>query len=134
MHAVYADIGSSTPGRTILEQATRAWPERTIPQSRTQLRGYSWATLVPAELVARLGGIRALRQSGAFHEVDELGYGAAWLRATADPAGYDEQAARRVFDVLAPVLIGGRARRTPSKFQPPLAYDVNADDHRRENA
>jgi hypothetical protein len=134
MHAVYADIGSSTPGRTILEQATRAWPERTIPQSRTRLRGYSWATLVPAELVARLGGISALRQSGAFHEVDELGYGAAWLRATADPAGYDEQAARRVFDVLAPVLIGGRARRTPSKFQPPLAYDVNADDHRRENA
>jgi hypothetical protein len=59
---------------------------------------------------------------------------AAWLQATADPAGYDEQAARLVFDVLAPVLIGGRARRTPTKFQPPLAYDVNADDHRREDA
>jgi hypothetical protein len=89
---------------------------------------------VPPELVGRLGGINALRQAGAFHEVDELGYGAAWLQTTADPGGYDEQAARRVFDVLAPVLIGGRARRTPTKSHPPLAYDVNADDHLRENA
>jgi hypothetical protein len=134
MHAVYADIGHDSSGRTLLEYATGGSPRKTIPQARARLRGYSWATLVPPELVGRLGGISALRQSGVFHEVDELGYGAAWLQATADPAGYDEQAARRVFDVLAPVLIGGGARRTPSKFQPPLAYDVNADDHRRENA
>jgi hypothetical protein len=55
-------------------------------------------------------------------------------RSTWTSGAARRQAARRVFDVLAPVLIGGRARRTPSKFQPPLAYDVNADDHRRENA
>lgn len=85
-------------------------------------------------MIGGLGGISALRDSGAFDEVDELGYGAAWLQATADPGDYDEQAARRVFDVLAPVLIGGMTRRTPTKFQPPLAYGVNADDHRREDA
>jgi hypothetical protein len=39
-----------------------------------------------------------------------------------------------VFEVLAPVLIGGTAERLFSKFHPPLAYDVNADDYRRENA
>lgn len=134
MHAVYADIGHGASGYTLLEYATGARPEQTIRRARSQLRGYSWATLVAPELVGRLGGISALREAGAFDEVDELGYGAAWLQATADPGGYDEQAARRVFDVLAPVLIGGRARRTPSKFQPPLAYDVNADDQRREDA
>jgi hypothetical protein len=87
-----------------------------------------------AELVGELGGIGALRASGAFHEVDELGYGAAWLQAIAELGDYDEAAARRVFDVLAPVLIGGMAQRSFSKFHAPLAYDVNADDYRRENA
>ena len=77
---------------------------------------------------------RRAAASGAFHEVDELGYGAAWLQATAELGDYDEAAARRVFDVLAPVLIGGMAERSFSKFHAPLAYDVNADDYRRENA
>ena len=90
MHAVYAEIGSSTPGRTILEKATRAWPEKTIPQSRAQLRGYSWATLLPPELVGELGGIGALRASDAFHGVNELGYGAAWLQSTAEFGDHDE--------------------------------------------
>jgi hypothetical protein len=115
-----------------LECARRTSPTKTVPRSRP--RGYSWATLVPPELVGELGGIGALRASGAFHEVDELGYGAAWLQATAELGDYDEAAARRVFDVLAPVLIGGMAERSFSKFHAPLAYDVNADDYRRENA
>jgi hypothetical protein len=127
-------IGSSTPGRTIVEKATRAWPEKTIPQSHAQLRGYSWATLLPPELVGELGGIGALRASDAFHGVDELGYGAAWLQSTAEFGDYDEAASRRMFEVLAPVLIDGTAERSFSKFHPPLAYDVNADDYRRENA
>ena len=115
-----------------MECARRTSPTKTVPRSWP--RGYSWATLVPAELVGELGGIGALRASGAFHEVDELGYGAAWLQATAELGDYDEAAARRVFEVLAPVLIGGTAERSFSKFHAPLAYDVNADDYRRENA
>ncbi len=67
MHAVYADIGHDSPGYTLLEYATGAWPEQTIPQARSQLRGYSWATLVPPELVGALDGIGVLRQSGEAH-------------------------------------------------------------------
>jgi hypothetical protein len=132
--AVYADIGWPASGSTLLEYATGTRPERTVPRSRTRLRGYSWATLVPPELAGDLGGIGALRASGAFDQVGELGYGAARLQATADPGDYDEHAARAVFEALAPVLIGGTAERTPSRFQPPLAFGVNADDYRREDA
>jgi hypothetical protein len=134
MHAVYADIGWPASQSTLLEYATRNSPTKTIPRSRTRLRGYSWATLVPPELVGKLGGIGALRASGAFDQVDELGYGAAWLQATDDPDDYDQTRARAVFDVLAPVLIGGRAERWPGSPDRPLAFDVNADDYRRDDA
>jgi hypothetical protein len=134
MDAVYAEIGHPTSGFTLLEYANRSRPEKNIPQSRTRLRGYSWATLVPPELVSELGGIGALRASGAFDQADELSDGAAWLQATANPGDYDEQAARQVFEALAPVLIGGMAERWPGRSHPPLAFGVNADDYRREDA
>jgi hypothetical protein len=89
---------------------------------------------VPPELVSELGGIGALRASGAFDQADELSYGAAWLQATANPGDYDEQAARQVFEALAPVLIGGMTERWPGRSHPPLAFGVNADDYRREGA
>lgn len=133
MPAVYGDIGLASPGYTVLEYATATPPVKTIPRARSELRGYSWITLVPPELVGRLGGIGRLRESGAFHAVDELACGAAWLQATAEPGDYDDEAARRVFDVLAPVLIPGKARRPPGRSQPPLAYGVNAGEYRHEH-
>ena len=115
-----------------MECARRTSPTKTVPRSRP--REYSWATLVPPELVGELGGIGALRASGAFDQADELSDGAAWLQATANPGDYDEQAARQVFEALAPVLIGGLAERWPGRSHPPLAFGVNADDYRREDA
>jgi hypothetical protein len=75
--------------------------------SRRVLRGYDWLTICPQELVARLGGVRALAASGAFHQVEELRGGGLWLLATADYRDYDEAATDRVFRALAPVLPGG---------------------------
>ncbi|MBV9794257.1 MAG: hypothetical protein JO016_09985 [Actinobacteria bacterium] len=89
-----------------------------IPRSREVLRGYSWVTIVAAPLAARLGGAAALAASGAFAEVSPLpggsgtgGSGAGGpvlLRATAELDDYRGPAVRRVFGVLAPVLLRGR--------------------------
>lgn len=75
---------------------------------RDQLKGYSWVTVVPGDLVERLGGVAALRATGAFHVVEALPAGGAWLKATERLADYDLAAAGRVFDALRPVLIKGR--------------------------
>jgi hypothetical protein len=94
-------------GITALEQATRHLPERTLPRSCEVLRGYSWVTVCSAELAGRLGGVRLLAASGAFDEVEELPGGQVFLRATATVQEYEGEALRRVFDVLAPVLLTG---------------------------
>lgn len=80
---------------------------------RRVLRGYSWVTVCPAELAARLGGAAALAGCGAFVRVEELPRGAVWLQATEDFAGYDEAAMRRVFEALAPVLPAGQPEPDP---------------------
>lgn len=95
-------------GATALEQATRHLPEATLPRSCEVLRGYSWVTICSAGLADRLGGARALAASGAFDEVEELSGGQVFLRATATVQEYEDAALRRVFHVLAPVLLTGR--------------------------
>ncbi|WP_405095283.1 hypothetical protein [Micromonospora sp. NBC_01412] len=40
-------------------------PEHTVNECRRYLRGYSWLTIVPKELVGGLGGKEALRATGA---------------------------------------------------------------------
>jgi hypothetical protein len=133
MHAVYGHVGYGSSEGTSLEYATRTWPAKTIPQARSELRGYEWATLIAPELLDRLGGIEGIRGSAAFCEIVKLDYGAAWLQATPEFDDYDTEAARRVFTALAPVLIGGRAKKLPGR-QPPLAYGVDANDYRGESA
>lgn len=64
------------------------------------LRGYSWVTVCPGDVVGRAGGVEALRASGAFVRVEELPGGSAWLQATDDPDQFDEGASRRVFEAL----------------------------------
>ena len=71
------------------------------------LRGYSWVTVVPEMLAARLGGPQALRESGAFCRVDVLAGGSVWLQATPRWSEYGHEQIDRVFEVLAPVLPPG---------------------------
>lgn len=85
-----------------------------IREGRERLRGYSWVTVVPAELARRLGGAAALKRSGVFHQVEELPGGAVWLRAGQDMGDYDDSAMEGVFEALAPVLPRGPATPDPT--------------------
>ncbi|WP_300678605.1 hypothetical protein [Nocardioides sp.] len=76
------------------------------------LRGYSWVTIVGASAMERIGGIEALRSSGAFVSVDEVGFGSVMVQATERLSDYDEEAVRRVFEALAPALPAGKAHPT----------------------
>ena len=87
------------------------WEQAAVEQER-ELQGYEWVTLVPAA-AARLGGAAALRESGAFWRVDELPTGGVLVQATHRMEEYDLAAARRVWEVLAPVLPAGVPARPP---------------------
>lgn len=116
--ACYAHVSDDTEviTGTALEQATARdaaspWlartPEETVPRCREVLRGYSWVTVCAEELAVALGGAPALAASAAFDEVTELPAGQVFLRATPTLAEYQGTALRRVFEVLAPVLLTG---------------------------
>jgi hypothetical protein len=51
-----------------------------------------------------LGGIEAVRKSGAFASAIELPSGGAVLQATPRLSEYEGDAVRKVFEALAPVL------------------------------
>ncbi|GIH18976.1 hypothetical protein [Rugosimonospora africana] len=108
-------------------------PKHTVNECRRYLRGYSWLTIVPAELANRLGGTAAMRDSGAFAEVRQLTAGGVWLLATADYRDYDQVAISRAFHVLAPVLRPGlpRPRPNPPTGRPPyqLVFEDAAGRH-----
>jgi hypothetical protein len=57
--------------------------KRSLDDSRRFLRGYGFATVVPTELVDRLGGVRELADTGAFVRVQSLRGGGVVLQATA---------------------------------------------------
>jgi hypothetical protein len=77
------------------------WAEAVLER---ELIGYSWITLCTPPAVARLGGVSALRDSGAFWRVDELPGGGALLQATERAGQYDQAAAEKALGVLAPAL------------------------------
>jgi hypothetical protein len=101
------------PPSTNLDIALRRAASRSADAARSELRGYEWATVCPAQLVARLGGVEAIAATGAFAEVRALAAGGALLVATKSPADYGPAAAARVFAALAPVLPPGRPRPLP---------------------
>ncbi|MEV0718477.1 type VI immunity family protein [Asanoa sp. NPDC050611] len=84
-----------------------------VAESRTSLRGYAWVTVVPKELVERLGGAAALARSKAVVLARPLAAGGVLLQATPTPAEFDSAAMRRLFRLLAPVLPAGRPRPLP---------------------
>jgi hypothetical protein len=83
-------------------------PDASITRSRQVLQDYCWVTIVPAELAERLGGVAALRASGAFSEASELPGGSVWLRATPTINDFGTKQIQAVFAALAPVLLAGR--------------------------
>ncbi|WP_432990988.1 hypothetical protein [Dactylosporangium sp. CA-233914] len=97
--------------QAVYEEATHQYPQRTLPNGRWALRSYAWVTILPEEIGERLGGLDALRASGAFVEVDHLAGGGYWCRATQAPEEFDQAAAERVFTVVAPALPPGRPDR-----------------------
>ncbi|MGH3189092.1 MAG: hypothetical protein ACRDOL_17845 [Streptosporangiaceae bacterium] len=113
-------------GMFALERATASWTW--IRDSCQVLRGYSWVTVVAAELAERLGGAEKLRASGAFYEVGELG-SSLWLRATPAINDFNGERVRRVFDALAPVLLPGVAQfENNESFR--IVEGVDAADYR----
>ncbi|MEV4630668.1 hypothetical protein AB0J90_30830 [Micromonospora sp. NPDC049523] len=96
-------------GRTAFENVFDGRPSRTVLESRRTLRGYAWLTICPEEVGDRLGGVDGLRAGGAFVEVDKLAGGGYWLLATEDFRDFDQEAAERIFPVLAPALRAGDA-------------------------
>jgi hypothetical protein len=137
--ACYAHVtdDAGNDGRTALERATARTPEpsgrprtpeTTIPRCHEVLRGYCWVTVCAPQLGARLGGAGALAASGAFAEVTELPGGQVFLRATPIIEDYKDEAVRRVFETLAPVLLTGRSRRPSGGGR--LVTDVDAADYR----
>lgn len=100
-----------------------------IADSRAVLRGYTWVTVLAAELAAKLGGAQALEKSGAFHTVSELRSGAVWLRATSTINEFTGERVRRVFEALAPVLLTGEAE-VPANESYRIVDGVDAADYR----
>jgi hypothetical protein len=105
------------PGWTSLDTVMRRSLARSVDQARGLLRGYSWVTVLPAELADRLGGRPALEASGAFHAIREFPSGAVLLRATEDISAYQETCTEEVFQVLRPVLPPGQPKEnTKDRF------------------
>ncbi|MGA5305600.1 hypothetical protein ACPCHT_37300 [Nucisporomicrobium flavum] len=94
-------------GRTAFESVFRGQPDQTSRTSRQTLRGYAWLTICPQEVGDRLGGLPALRASGAFAQVEALSNGGYWLLATDDWRDFGQPVAERMFSVLAPALRPG---------------------------
>jgi hypothetical protein len=96
---------------TALDRLLRRNPVTSLKEGRRFLRGYEWTTICPAEIAKTLGGADVLRASGAFAEVTELGRGGLLLRATEDPAEWNDDAVRRVFEAVRPALPPGQPRQ-----------------------
>ncbi|GID91965.1 hypothetical protein Adi01nite_13770 [Amorphoplanes digitatis] len=122
------EYGYDTFGSTALEKSLspdlprhERSPRYTVAESRKYLRGYSWLTVLPAELAEQLGGVAALSASGAFAEVSALATGGVWLQATADYRAYGAEQVGRVHAALAGVLRPGELvrRDTAELGRPP---------------
>jgi hypothetical protein len=125
------DNASHVDFATSIEHNLDLYPWHNVRESKRRLRGYSWLTIVAKRIGDRLGGVDALRASGAFAQVDRLGNGSYWLQATEYFADYDMDRAQRVQQVLQPVLPAGTPRADRSGESPHLLALSNARPGRR---
>ncbi|MFF5338908.1 hypothetical protein [Streptomyces sp. NPDC013181] len=100
------DIGQFTE-RTNLDVALRRKVTKSMSSGRGTLRGYAWVTIVPQELIERLGGWEELESGDAFFKVFPLPDGGAILQASETMSGYTDEAMWHIFKTLAPVLPTG---------------------------
>jgi hypothetical protein len=114
--------------RSNLDVALRRKPRQFLPESRRLLRGYAWTTILPEELVARLGGVKRLVASEAFFRVVALPAGGALVQATPTLSDYADPEMEKVFCALAPVLPAGTPKSHPAfpgvRFVPTDAASV----------
>ncbi|MGW3356093.1 hypothetical protein ACWDFL_11810 [Streptomyces bungoensis] len=96
-----------------LDLVLRRNPNDSLRASRRLLRGYAWTTICPEELVRSLGGVEALRETGAFTRVLPLAQGAV-LQSTETVAGFSDEAMNAVFEALATVLPPGMPKFDPA--------------------
>ena len=97
-------------GETALDDALWRTKKRSVAEARQYLRGYSWVTVVPKELVSELGGKETLAASGVFHALREFRSGAVLVQATEEFADYGPRQIRTVFEALRKVLPPGQPR------------------------
>ncbi|MEW1892309.1 hypothetical protein [Streptomyces sp. NPDC085659] len=111
--------------RTNLDVALRRKVAKSMSSGRNALRGYAWVTIVPQELMERLGGCAELESSGAFFKVFPLPGGGGVLQASETLSNYTDEAMLRIFEAFAPVLPIGKPNYHPAypenRFVP---YDV----------
>jgi hypothetical protein len=109
-------------GETALDMALGRSKLESVRVSRSVLRGYSWVTICPQQLVERLGGAARLEESGAFWRIRPLASGATWMQASEHLEEYGVDAIRRVFRSLAPVLPEGPVESTWGNDWPSLVH------------
>lgn len=125
----HATDDADTAYGTALERMLSLTPDETVPHSGETLRGYAWATLCSPDVAVRLGGSKALRASGAFHEVTELPGDRLLLRAAVRLEQYTGEAPARVLRALAPALPPGRTSREYLHSWMRLVPDGDAADY-----
>lgn len=116
MNPAFAWLGDDGPATddTNLDCVLNRRVRDSVREARNLLRGYSWTTVCPEELSQRLGGPGALAGTGAFHRVVPVSGGGVVLQATRTAAEYSDDAVRRVFEALRPVLPPGMPRLDPA--------------------
>jgi hypothetical protein len=107
VYGYIADDVNPSSGRTSLETTLGLLDFDTLPRSAEQLRGYSWITVCSPGVAEILGGVKVLRESGAFHAVEPTQSGAVILQATPDIRDYTGERVDVVFRTLAPALPRG---------------------------
>ncbi|MFE7127052.1 hypothetical protein [Streptomyces sp. NPDC057617] len=122
VNPAFAWLGADAPAteETNLDWVLNRRVRNSVREARKLLRGYSWTTVCPGELSERLGGPAALAATGAFHRVFPLAAGGIVLQATRTVAEYSDDAVRRVFEALHPVLPPGMPQFDPA--HPELRY------------
>jgi hypothetical protein len=131
MLGLFAGVDTGTIHGTALRAGLEPllhWDQAAVEQEQgRELQGYSWVTLVPGWAAGRLGGAARLAASGAFWRLDEQPGGAVLVQATERVGEYDMAAARRVWEVLAPVLPAGVPAR-PANLPEDEPWLVVAED------
>ncbi|MFE0648475.1 hypothetical protein ACFVZH_07800 [Streptomyces sp. NPDC059534] len=122
-HTSYEHAGGATEQERYTRGPGRV-PSINTPLWRTRLRGYSWLSVISADIAQALGGRPALEASAAFHEIEPLPNGSLLLLATPRFPDYRGDAVIAVKRALRDALIEGELRLPPPVPGPPTTMIV----------